>query len=410
MGLGSAVRKFNQLAVPGVGGVWFAKQLFLATLGVRVADRLRATKANVRALEIANAIEALACWYGLKERNWQNDARLRGSQKLSADDDLHFARLRQARYYVTQPMRMATVEALPGLGFVETASPRFNSFRATPAGLRLIETSSADFKPFNGSVENYLFTSVRDGQPISKSSEALKKALSPVNALPAEARDFIRTKLCEGSGQNAAAARRKNALDWVRSLDEDHPARWETKPDVLDADHWSDLRLGQKFFATRGAAIELLNGLEAQLSPLAEPRRLVADLLEHVPNGHITALRQAAQRFLDEDKDPTEERLASRFCGECNVEDPKAIIRHLVGRDDRVLRLVDDLVIPGSGFSRQASDEVAADDGPGAGAQNADRVPVPDGISGRIRNLYLLDLDLQGRLDVFLQPPPETAA
>ena len=75
-----------------------------------------------------------------------------------------------------------------------------------------------------------------------------------------------------------------------------------------------------------------------------------------------------------------------------------------------MLRLGDDLVIPGSGFSRQASDEVAADDGQGAGAQNADRVPVPDGISGRIRNLYLLDLDLQGRLDVFLQPPPETAA
>ena len=38
LGIGSAVRKFDQLAVPGVGGVWFAKQLFLATLGIAVAE------------------------------------------------------------------------------------------------------------------------------------------------------------------------------------------------------------------------------------------------------------------------------------------------------------------------------------------------------------------------------------
>lgn len=403
------MRRFNQLAVPGVGGVWFAKQLFLATLGVCVADLLRATTANVRALEVANAIEALACWCGLKEREWHNDARLRGSQKMSAGDSLTFARLRQARYYVTQPMRMATVEALPGLGFVETVSPRFNSFRATSAGRRLIAISSTGSKPFNGSLENYLSTSVREGKPFSKSSETLRKALSPVNMLPAEARDFIRTKLCEGSGQNAAAARRKSALAWVQSLDERRPVGWGSRPDVLDADHWRDLRMGEKFFTTRKAAIDLLNGLEAQLAHLSEPRRSVVDLLENVPEGHITALRQAAQRFLEAGSDPTEGRLASRFCGECNAEDPRAMIRHLVGRDDRVLRLVDDMVIPGSGFSRQASDDVAVDDGQGAGVQNTDRVPVPDGISDRIRNLYLLELDLQGRLDTFLRPPPEVA-
>lgn len=59
LGLGSAVRKFNQLAVPGLGGVWFAKQLFLATLGVIVADRLRQISRNVKTIEIANAVEAL---------------------------------------------------------------------------------------------------------------------------------------------------------------------------------------------------------------------------------------------------------------------------------------------------------------------------------------------------------------
>jgi len=68
LGLGAAVRKFNQLAVPGLGGVWFAKQLFLATLGVIVADRLRQMNRNVKTIETANAVEALACWLRLREQ------------------------------------------------------------------------------------------------------------------------------------------------------------------------------------------------------------------------------------------------------------------------------------------------------------------------------------------------------
>ncbi|WP_148300880.1 hypothetical protein [Asaia platycodi] len=106
LGLGAAVRKFNQLAVPGLGGVWFAKQLFLATLGVRIADRLRLSSTNVKAIEIANAVEALACWCAFRNNGWTSDSRLRGRQKLTGTDDLTFSRLRQPRFYVTQPMRM----------------------------------------------------------------------------------------------------------------------------------------------------------------------------------------------------------------------------------------------------------------------------------------------------------------
>jgi hypothetical protein len=38
LGVAASVRRFNELAVPGIGGVWFGKQLFLATLGVKVAE------------------------------------------------------------------------------------------------------------------------------------------------------------------------------------------------------------------------------------------------------------------------------------------------------------------------------------------------------------------------------------
>lgn len=38
LSLGATVRAFNDLAVPGLGGVWFGKQLLLATLGVAIAE------------------------------------------------------------------------------------------------------------------------------------------------------------------------------------------------------------------------------------------------------------------------------------------------------------------------------------------------------------------------------------
>jgi hypothetical protein len=405
LGLGAAVRKFNQLAVPGVGGVWFAKQIVLATLGVRIADRLRPISANVKAIEIANAVEALACWCAFRSNDWTSDARLRGRQKLVGTDDLTFSRLRQPRFYVTQPMRMATVEALVYLGFVEPGSQRFNSFRCTQAGMDLVEAATVGYRPYNATVEDYLLGRANDGAAI-KDTDKLRDALSPLIVLPPDARALIRDRLCEGAGLNPEAARRKNALGWVRSLDVKKPARWEAKPTMLDANHWVDLRLGARFFTARDTAIDVLNAIEAQMAPLAAPKLTADDARKLSPvQTRLGSLREVAQRFLDEEKDPTEGRMATAFCRECIEEDSAAIIQNLVKRDDRVLRLVGNDVLPGGAFSQQPQAETPDEEGEGPGADNAGRVPVPANISSRIRNLYLLDLDLNDRLAEFLNPP-----
>ena len=52
LGLGAAVRAFNELAVPGIGGVWFARPLAWAVLGIRLA-RGR----SFSAVSVANAID-----------------------------------------------------------------------------------------------------------------------------------------------------------------------------------------------------------------------------------------------------------------------------------------------------------------------------------------------------------------
>jgi hypothetical protein len=70
LGLASVVRRFNDLAVPGMGGIWFAKPLLLSLLGISIATRT--SRPNI---EVANAVEALACWLAFKGNGWVRDAR-----------------------------------------------------------------------------------------------------------------------------------------------------------------------------------------------------------------------------------------------------------------------------------------------------------------------------------------------
>jgi hypothetical protein len=91
LGLGATVRAFNDLAVPGLGGAWFGKQLFLAALGVAIAERARNDRKWLRNIEAANAVEALGSWLALNQNGWHRDARLRGATKMRGVSDLSFA-------------------------------------------------------------------------------------------------------------------------------------------------------------------------------------------------------------------------------------------------------------------------------------------------------------------------------
>ena len=117
-----AVRDFNERAVPGVGGIWYGKQLMLATLGILIAERLRKDHFSVTNIEMANAIEALACWLAFEKNKRQRDPRLRGITKLQGKTDLSFSAVRKRGFYVSQPMRMQTTETLRALGLVTSDS------------------------------------------------------------------------------------------------------------------------------------------------------------------------------------------------------------------------------------------------------------------------------------------------
>lgn len=402
LGLGASVRLFNELAVPGVGGIWFGKQALLATLGVVVAEQARNNGVNLQNIEVANAIEALACWLAFNGNGWSSDPRLRGSTKLQGkSDDFSFARVRQRNFYVTQPMRMATVQALPALGLVDSDSTRFNAFRTSAMGKAFIDQACQDFRPYSRPVCHHLTMWVC-GQDSRVSTDELRGALSPLVPLPCDARPLLRERLIQGGHEALEDKRRRgNALAWVEALRRTKPAQldWDAQPKEIADTHWHDLMAGARFFNAREAANTVLDALEAHignqvLGPAYSLRGRVPEVLPPL----LDALRAAAGAFLNTRHADDE---AISFCRECADQGPSQVLRSLVARDGHVLRLIGDDVKPGPAFRGLGAagneQEPEPADPPAAGS-----IPLPESISNRMHNLYLLNVDLHGELPQLL--------
>lgn len=394
LGLGAAVRHFNDRAVPGLGGVWFGKQIVLSLLGVYLAERCGRGK-----LEVANAIEALGCWVAISRLKGSQDPRLRGNRKLGnvTEADLRYRNVRRAGFYVSQPMRMATVQALPALGLVEAGSTRFNAYSCTTFGEDLIEAYAAPYRPRNSSLATVLTAWIQGDEPI-KVTEPLRLALAPNKPLPAEAIGLLGERLQRGGDREAAedTARRRDLLAWaeahrvgaVGDLD------WRERPQgITSTSHWNDLEAGARFFLARGAALELLILLEG-LMPADGVLRIDAALCTRA-GAVLASLRRAAHGFLELGH---AEALATSFCRECAAPGDAEVLRTLVARDGLVLRLRGEDIARGSAFVARPA--AGSAESPAAEGEVIAPVPAwPSGISHRVVNLYRLNQDLHGELE-----------
>lgn len=411
LGIAASVRRFNDLAVPGLGGVWFGKQIFLALLGVAVAEYVRAwgNSPDIRKIsniEVTNAVEALACWMAYRKNGWTPDPRLRGITKLRGWHSITFQQARQPGFYVTQPMRIATVQTLPALGLVEADNTRFNSFRCSDTGRRLIdavtqgevsrtatEGDHALWAESNATIQSLAKWVLDIGQRKRLPSADI---LSPLFPLPNTARDVLRRGLLKVGPD---AKRRQDAWTWISSLEAGGAASWERKPVQLSEAHWHDLQAGACFFALREAAITVLDELESHMGTMASPSLDLSDLSKDRPCD-LEPLMLAAQQYLtvmregrDEDKD------ALVFAEECCGDD---IVRALVRRDGQVLQLRGEHIVPGPAFRgspQRLGDDTDEEDGPQPAG-----VPLPPHISSRVRNLWLLQQDMAGKLEALLHP------
>lgn len=425
LGLGATVRLFNEKAVPGLGGLWFAKPLLLALLGIRVAERLRDEGRSLSNIQAANAVEALACWLAFTKNDWKPDARLQGINTLPRDiEELTFKKAAQRSFYVTQPMRLGTVQALPALGLVSQKNSRFNSYSCKESspfdsekslGETFIEEATAKFRPNKLSVLEFLTQWARGDRQATGTQQKLRKALSPLEPLPEEARYLLRDRLRQGDG----GERRKNILAWAEEIRRGRrcPA-WDSRPACIDEEHWRDLKAGAYFFALQDAANTALESMENYIARL---KKTCLSLDEKLPEEVKNTLNTLREKASDCQKlgeyDGLERAEANAFIGECLQADPCLRASSLVKRDGRVLYLDGNAVCPGPAFDWDKGIKESANDGnavrpdpasdaslPDPGDENEEDTLFPPNISFRVNNLYRLHLDLQGELDQYLHP------
>jgi hypothetical protein len=398
LGLGAAVRNFNELAVPGLGGVWFCRQVFLATLGVAVNELARQAGNRTSNIQVANALEAFGCWHALNRSGRARDARIKGRDTLPQTlEETSFARISRPRFYITQPMRMQTVQAVLELGLVTSTSQRFNSYAMTAAGHAFLDAAFRDMARPHGAAHLTALQNWVCGHDRNVNTGAMCDLLSPVEPLPLSAREQLRHLLVNGVTKDAA--RRRNLLEWMEDLRHGR-AKPDEQPKQLSATHWHEVQAGRLFFQLQAAALALLDMVEALLAQLT-PHEIAPSGLTQAPvRAALADLRNAAAAYLEHGYVDKQANGAGTFARACTDPSDARLIEKLVGLDGRVLRMRDRRVVSGDAFSadaRLAESEAEQEEGqPEASAE------VPPGVSDRIRNLYLLNLDLNGALDAAL--------
>ncbi|THT97716.1 hypothetical protein E9531_15580 [Lampropedia puyangensis] len=302
-----------------------------------------------------------------------------------------FEKVSEDSHYVTQPMRMATVQALPALGFVSPQGQRFNDFEPTDEACEFISASCSALRPKNKEVTLHLAEWVCGGVDISENT--LRNAISPCLPLPEKARRNLRNHLAGPNGTQEDVKRRQNLLAWMDAL-RANPSAAKLKPAVLDETHWHDIQAGSLFFKAQTLALEALDAVELGMGPKCS----YVDATQKAQK-QLQKLQQAAQAFLASGNQHSD---AKRFCEECTNPNPTAVLKALVQRDGTGLREREDDIIRGPAFSGKLPPPPTDEDAPPS-ESNATDIPIPEGVSFRLRNFYLLNLDLHGELDAWLQ-------
>ncbi|MCA6215768.1 hypothetical protein KGA65_04330 [Ideonella sp. B7] len=416
--VGAAVRQFNELAVPGMGSIWTGRQLLWPLLGIAAAAKARES-IQVSNIEAANAVEALACRMALATLERQRkarssgaqrrDARIRGAQKLQDANNLTFQVMRRPGFYVTQPMRMSAVQPLLALGLVDSNSERFNAYCVSEAGEALLEAACAPYPAcWHGSGLIDTLAKWMVGSPVRVAHIAtIERAITPLAPLPPRASEVLRERLSARSDANSI--RRRAALAWVRRLQDEPTSGWDVHaPEEFSPEHWADLHAGASFFRARDAALAVLDACERVMGPAGHALRLTAPPPTTVGRA-LAAAQAAAEQFLTGAEHGNYHPAGLQFCREIARGEHQQVLAQLVARDGRVLRLSDAEIVPGMAFDGAAGEESEEQDGDEATAVLSDRILLPAGMSFRMRNLFLMELDLEARLDQWLGEA-ETAA
>ena len=373
LGLGSAVRHYNDRAVPGLGGLWYGMPVAWSLLGIFIAEELKK-----RPLPSANAVEALSM-FGALEAGGNHIDRGLGRRKLASRNDCSFGALSARGAYVTQPRRMGTVQPLEQLGFVQPSPQRFNLYRLSSLGEEFLKSFGA---------EKVALLSWAEGSRPPK-----VKTLWPSAQLPRAAAGLLDKQLRQFGSGNDAARRcallnsSPDALSSVLPLLESRPQG------RIDSAHWADLRSGIALVQLRAAAVGLLARVEQFV--IASPKNSLEpdEVVKPLEVKAELALLCAAARTMLAEPDTSPDGVAHEFARLCSAA-PVAVVLELARRDGAVLRVLANgrLGLGSAGGATKAINDEDVDGDGDAEAGTAGPLLIPE--LPRIANLYKLAADL----------------
>ena len=378
LGLGSAVRHYNDRAVPGLGGLWYGMPVAWSLLGIFIAEEL-----EKRPLPSANAVEALSM-IGALEAGGKHIDRGLGRRKLARRDDCSFGALSARGAYVTQPRRMGTVQPLVQLGFVHLSPQRFNLYRLSPVGEEFLKSFGA---------EKDALLRWAEGSPPPK-----VKRLWPSEHLPRAAAELLIRRLKYFGDGDGALRRRALLGSPPASTFEKSPLLRQRPRGKIDLAHWADLRSGIALVRLRDAAIKLLARVEQSII-VSSGRALESNEVVSPARTELDMVAVAAEKMREE-ADSSPGGAAHEFAGLCSAArlcsaSRAAVILELARRDGVVLRVLADgrlgLGSAGGATTKTNEEDVDGDRDTEAGTVGPLLVPeLP-----RIANLYALAEDLK---------------
>jgi hypothetical protein len=351
--LGRAVRYFNEAAFPGIGGVFFVRQLTWSALGLELAE-----KADEIPMRVAEAIEALACWIALFRTNlYKESGRIQGKRKLDEERGFSYMVLRQRSNYVTQPFRMGTTAALVGLELAQGSPRLFNSLELTPAGHSLARLVLEQKTVGDWLLENWIGAS----SVPKKIPEAVKRALLPgSDETDSQGASTKEKKLIRDLLQKNSI--RKDMIKAMQTL-KAQPGKkgglgtTEGNQKLLDGvtnnSQKNNLLAAFAFEEMRAAALTVVSSIAAQVKTSAVKLNEVSkngQLVKHLQflqdrcENLTKSMRVAGMGKGDAPED------ASKFCSEQEAIDIQSRIRDLTKRLPGVLECSGDLIAKGHLF------------------------------------------------------------
>lgn len=365
-GLRSSDLYFRELVVPGLGGVWFVRQLAWATGAIALKHEMSQLGGHVpTATRISHGIEALACKRDYLDGNTDSPMVL-GKRAFGRDPDgtiIDFERLTQRAYYVVNTHRQDTSRALRennGLGLA--SGSRFNQFSLTGAGQALADTFlDQTVGQGGGRLRRWLQDWIRDR---AKFTNSVSKALVPSHPSAGEA-EHVSSRLLGVAGSDgdkrralASALGRSKELPDIEAV---VAPRLRSKGHARQAlEVIAALRFGAAMDQTREVAAHITRQLEPETSGLPCSRISRDTQAKRA----LSALRLACKKFVvSSDAAAIGERDSLRFADEVLGATDAEVIASIVRRVPDLLSLVDGSACHGPLFRVIGASESTQRDG-----------------------------------------------